>query len=223
MKSMMFANVVAVLTIAGAATNVQASIVGQANRAYVRVGTYYRDSNTGAMVEVDSRQLYSFTAFTFGGPAVVMDAQHAGTNDLLLQTSVSDVGDRRTVSFSMSTLSGGAMMDQIFVNTLVKSERYFVYFGMADGSPTDNQKISAHDFEVVLLGTGGEEDVWTGTLSGSLPDKTGYFDVDSPAGPNFLDLTPRGFRMTLAYDIIPSPATAAILACGTVLMPRRRR
>jgi hypothetical protein len=219
---MMSAALTNVVAISGMISQVDASILGQENWARVQIGSGYYAGGSGPLIVVDSLTLYSYTPFTFGGSPVVMDSLEPGARDLLLTTSVSDVGNRRTVTWSMSTLDGSAIMNQSVVDKLTKSERYFLYFNLS-GSPTDDQMVSPYSYAYSLLGLNGKQSLSTGTSTGLLYSGTEYRSEHSPAGPNFFNLTPRGYSMTYAYDIIPSTATTAILACGTVLMPRRRR
>jgi len=202
-----------------------ASIVGQTNRATVRVGTgYFADGGNGPFVEVDARQLYAPTSFAFGGGATSMQALGAGWRDLQLSTSVVDVGTHRTVTLSMATLDGAAILDQSVVTPLIHSDFYFLSFSLLDGSPSDDQMAPPSSYTYTLLGMAGKQSQSSGT-SGSIYLLGGstYYDSHSPAGPSFFGLTPRGYSMKYEYTLVPSPGSCALLVGATSLASQRRR
>ena len=183
------------------------------------------DLVSGDLSNVRNRTLYSAAMHTLAGDPTLMSARPpSGVSDMLVTSVVETIGMTRTIAIRFETVTGEAMIEQSYVDSLGPADGYdlsFEHFGPI----VDPDRVGSVRSDRSLLGLDGE------TFGGGFTTDNFFYsqaidtlgDIDSPAGPDFFGLTPIGIEYRYTYQVVPTPGTAFGLALVGLAAARHRR
>lgn len=177
------------------------------------------DSAMSDWTVVDSLNPFAGDFHTLGGPGTLLTAQVDFVTDVLVTSSVSTVGNLRTVSITFESVTGGNIFMGGHESLFTASDLYWVSFTTAVVSDPDRAGLV--EYTQRLLDVNGNDWVGSGLQWDGFFGGFGFVDAPSLASSDFFGIAVRGFSVDMTYAI-PAPASLGLLALAGLTTRRRR-
>ncbi len=176
------------------------------------------DSADANYVVIDSLNPFAGGSHNLGGAATLLTAQVDFVTDVLVTSTVSTVGNLRTITINFESVTGGTIFLPGHEGLFQPSDLNWVTFltsGIADA-----ERAGIVDYTRHLLDVNGNDGPFAGLQHDGFYGGFGFLDAPSLASSEFFGISVRGFSVDMTYAI-PAPASMSLL--GFVGLATRRR
>lgn len=168
---------------------------------------------------VDSLNPFAGASHNLGGAATLLTAQVDFVTDLLVTSSVSTVGNLRTITITFDSVTGGLIFQPGHEALFQAGDLYWVTFFAY--TIDDPDRAGLVEYTQRLRDVQGNDWVGSGLTWDGFFGGFGFIDSHSLASSDFFGISVGGFSVEMTYAI-PAPASLGLLAL-TGLTSRRRR
>lgn len=182
---------------------------------FVNVNLHAADGNYDI---VDSLNPFSAAQHNLGGTATLLTAQVDFVSDVMVTSTVSTVGNLRTITLSYESVTDGNIFLPGHEGLFQASDFYRLSF--LGSVISDADRIGPVDYMLHLLDVNGSDFVDAFQYDGFLDDLS-FIDDASLASSDFLGTSVRGLSASMTYAV-PAPASLGIFAIAGLISRRRR-
>ena len=167
---------------------------------------------------VDTFEPFDWAIHTLGGPGTLLIANYDFVTDVLVTSSVSTIGNIRTIQIDFFSVTGGNIFQDGHEAFLDQSDLYWLTFYAFQIE--DAERASLVSYAYYLRDVAGN-DVLGETEFDGFFGGFGYLDSPSLASSDFFGIAVNGFTLSMTYAI-PAPGSIAALALAGFATRRRR-
>ncbi|MCL4221546.1 MAG: hypothetical protein KJZ65_09250 [Phycisphaerales bacterium] len=182
---------------------------------FVNVSLDSTDSNWNI---IDSLHPFDAAMHNLGGAATLLTAQVDFVTDVLVTSSVSTVGNLRTITINFDSVTGGLIFQPGHEALFQAGDLYWVSF--VAYTIDDPDRAGLVEYTQRLRDVQGNDWVGTGLTWDGFFGGFGFIDSHSLASSDFFGISVGGFSVEMTYAI-PAPASLGLLALAGLTSRRR--
>ncbi|MEL7471795.1 MAG: hypothetical protein AAGK04_00635 [Planctomycetota bacterium] len=184
------------------------------------------ETRTSEFGFVDRLELYNSQPHTLGGETT-LSSTDTRVEDIRVTSAVENVGNTRTVSYVIETISGDGFATPDVFDDLVADDTGLINFAIRNnsGAVRDDEFLASGTRTARLFGDDDSllvQSIAASTDVFSIGFGSGLNNGRNPLDPADFGAAPARFEYSVSYTVVPAPACAVAL-CGMGTLALRRR